>query len=92
LFELAGVSPSGYTIFMASNDYQFITPIKNGEVVKPEEFMALDEADRQSMERTIGELQDKLQKVIRQVPQWVREGRNRPSRVQPGWPKQWGIL
>jgi hypothetical protein len=22
----------------------------------------------------------------------VREGRNRPSRVQPGWPKQWGIL
>ena len=52
-------------------------PIQNGEVIKPEEFMRLDEETRQTIEKKIGELQEKLQKVIRQVPQWVREGRSR---------------
>jgi lon-related putative ATP-dependent protease len=52
-------------------------PIQNGEVIKPEEFMKLDEETRQTIEKKIGELQEKLQKVIRQVPQWVREGRSR---------------
>lgn len=52
-------------------------PIQDGEVIKPEEFMKLDEAARETIEKKIGELQEKLQKVIRQVPQWVREGRSR---------------
>lgn len=52
-------------------------PIKDGEVIKPDEFMNLEEEKRDELENKIGELQEKLQKVIRQVPQWVREGRKK---------------
>jgi len=52
-------------------------PTRDGEVIKPDEFMELDEEKRQEIESTIEELQEKLQRVIRQVPQWVREGRQR---------------
>jgi lon-related putative ATP-dependent protease len=52
-------------------------PLKDGEVIKPEEFMGLEEEKRQEIEGKIEVLQEKLQKVIRQVPQWVRQGRSR---------------
>ena len=52
-------------------------PTQDGEVIKPDEFMKLDKEKRQEIESTIEELQEKLQRVIRQVPQWVRQGRQR---------------
>ncbi len=51
-------------------------PMKDGEVIKPEEFMSLEEETRSAIEEKIGDLQEKLQKIIRQVPQWVRQGRS----------------
>ncbi|MFZ0546615.1 MAG: ATP-binding protein, partial [Candidatus Promineifilaceae bacterium] len=52
-------------------------PLKDGEVIKPEAFMKLDQDVRDGIEKKIGELQEKLQKVVRQVPQWVRAGRKK---------------
>jgi lon-related putative ATP-dependent protease len=50
-------------------------PIKEDkEVIKPEEFMKLPKERRDAIESRIETLQEQLQKVIRQVPQWVREG------------------
>lgn len=49
-------------------------PVKDKEVIKPDEFMKLPKERRESIEKQIEVLQEKLQRVIRQVPQWVREG------------------
>jgi lon-related putative ATP-dependent protease len=52
-------------------------PLKDKEVIKPDEFMALPQERREEIESQIENLQTRLQKIIRQVPQWVREGRSR---------------
>jgi lon-related putative ATP-dependent protease len=52
-------------------------PTREGEVIRPDEFMKLDEAIRKQFETQIEQLQERLQKVIRQVPQWVRQSRTR---------------
>ncbi|MGD2050131.1 MAG: ATP-binding protein, partial [Chloroflexota bacterium] len=52
-------------------------PLKDKEVIKPDEFMELSQERREEIESQIENLQTRLQKIIRQVPQWVREGRSR---------------
>ena len=52
-------------------------PVKENEVIKPKEFMKLPEEERQLIEGRIEDFQIKLQKIIRQVPQWVRQSRSR---------------
>ncbi len=52
-------------------------PMRDGEVIKPEEFKKLPEEERQEIERIVGELQEKLQKVLLQFPQWRKEGRQK---------------
>ncbi len=52
-------------------------PLHDKEVIKPEDFLKLPEEQRKKIEEQIEGLQEKLQKVIRQVPQWVRKNRTR---------------
>ncbi len=52
-------------------------PMRDTEVIKPEDFLALPEEQRTEIEGQIEILQNKLQDVLRQVPQWMREGRAR---------------
>lgn len=48
-------------------------PVKEGEVIPPEEFKKLPEAVRQEMEKTVQELQKDLQSLLQQIPTWQRE-------------------
>ncbi|MCC6534716.1 MAG: AAA family ATPase [Burkholderiales bacterium] len=52
-------------------------PIRAGAVISPEEYEKLPEDERKRISETIEKLQERLQRVIRQVPQWGRERRNR---------------
>ena len=52
-------------------------PLADKEVIKPDEFMKLPEERRNQIETRIEELQQRLQSVILQVPNWLREGRQR---------------
>ena len=52
-------------------------PLKEKEVIKPEEFMELPEEKREEIEGQIEKLQEKLQKIIRQIPHWIRKSRSR---------------
>ncbi|MGB3716785.1 MAG: ATP-binding protein [Candidatus Promineifilaceae bacterium] len=52
-------------------------PLRDSEVIKPEEFLALPEEQRTEIENQIEILQRNLQDVLRQLPQWIREGRSR---------------
>jgi lon-related putative ATP-dependent protease len=56
-------------------------PLKDKEVIKPEEFMNLPIERREQIESQIENLQQRLQEIIRQVPQWMREGRARVKKL-----------
>lgn len=49
------------------------TPLKDGDVMGPEEFLQLPEAEREKIEAIVADLQDQLQETMQLVPQWHRE-------------------
>lgn len=51
-----------------------LAPIRNEEVLTPEQFEKLPLEEQQQLTHIITELQEKLQAIIRQSPQWRREG------------------
>lgn len=52
-------------------------PVKNGDVMPPEEFEALPPEERRRIEQEIEALQDRLRRTIEQVQSWAREARDR---------------
>ncbi len=52
-------------------------PLRNGEVLPPEEFQKLPEQDQTRIQQEVEALQGQLQKVLLQVPRWEREFRGR---------------
>jgi len=60
-------TPSGFSL----------APMRQGEVITPEEFGKLPDEQREQIERTMEELQDELQKAIREVQKLQRERRAR---------------
>ncbi len=54
-----------------------LAPVRGGEVLSPEEFEQLPEAEKERIRQVIEALHERLHKLIRQAPQWLREKRNR---------------
>jgi lon-related putative ATP-dependent protease len=52
-------------------------PLKEGQVVSPDEFQKLPEEERKKVEADIEQLQGQLQDAIAQVHQWEREAREK---------------
>jgi lon-related putative ATP-dependent protease len=52
-------------------------PMRDGEVISPEEFQKLPEEERKQVESEIARLQEQLQEAIFQVRQWEREAREK---------------
>jgi lon-related putative ATP-dependent protease len=52
-------------------------PMQNGQVISPEDFEKLPESEHQRIQGVMLELQQKLQAVLRQVPRWEQEGREK---------------
>ncbi len=52
-------------------------PIKEGEVVTPDEFQKLSEERREEVKEDIAKLQEELQEAMRQARQWERKARER---------------
>ncbi len=50
-------------------------PVKDGEVIPPEDFSQLPEDIRQAMEKKVQQLQKELQTLLQQIPTWQREMR-----------------
>ncbi|WP_173058848.1 Lon protease family protein [Sulfurimicrobium lacus] len=67
----------GIALLRSQNGFGF-GPLKDGEVIKPEEYDKLDEQEKARIEATIGELQAQLEKILRHdIPQWKREAREK---------------
>lgn len=54
-----------------------LAPMREGEVISPEEFEQLPDAEKKRIERVIGELEAELQAIIEQTPKWGKEARDR---------------
>lgn len=50
-------------------------PEKNKEVIKPEEYEQLPDAEKQRIEKVVAGLQEKLRGIMLKIPQWQREAR-----------------
>jgi len=56
-------------------------PTRNGEVLSPQEVQELSEEERKRLEKGVEELQAELQKVLRQIPRWQREAREKTRQL-----------
>ena len=52
-------------------------PIRDGEVVAPDEMESMPDEEREAVKEQIEEYQDKLQDILRKMPENEREARNR---------------
>jgi len=52
-------------------------PVQKGEVLSPEEFERRPEEERHRLEAEMEEFQKKLQSIMREAPQWGRQGREK---------------
>ena len=58
-----------------------LAPLREGQVLSPEEFEALPEAERDKTRDDLKELEEQLQTTLRQVPRWEREHRERVREI-----------
>jgi len=54
-----------------------LAPVREGEVIAPEEFRKLPEEERKRLEAAIEEMQGKLQAVVQRLPEWEGERRRK---------------
>ncbi len=66
----------GVALLHTPSGFSF-APTKNGEVISPDEYAKLPEEERGRIVGVVAELEEKLQKLIRQVPRWRKERRER---------------
>jgi lon-related putative ATP-dependent protease len=52
-------------------------PVKEGEVLSPDDFRKLPEEERQKLEAEVESLQEELARILRQVPRWQRRRRDK---------------
>ncbi|CAN5513530.1 ATP-binding protein [soil metagenome] len=52
-------------------------PMRDGQVLSPEEAQKLSDEERTVLEGEVGKLQDELQKILRQLPRAQRQARDR---------------
>ncbi len=56
-------------------------PLRDGEVISPDQYVKLSPEEQKEIERKVEELQAKLRRVLHQVPQWKREGQEQLNRL-----------
>lgn len=56
-------------------------PVRDGEVISPEEFQELPEEERKNLEQHAPELQEELQKILHRVPTYQREAREKSEQL-----------
>ena len=54
-----------------------VTPTRDRKVIKPEDFNALPEAEQEKFSKDIERIQEKLAAVLRSLPRWEKERRDR---------------
>ena len=66
----------GVAMVQTPNGYS-LAPVRDGEIIKPPEFEALTDEERERTLATIEELKEELKIIVRQLPGWKKEARER---------------
>ena len=66
----------GLTLLRTPSGIAF-APVKDGEVVSPDEFHKLEDEERKRTERDIQDLQQESQRLFQKIPSWQREAREK---------------
>jgi lon-related putative ATP-dependent protease len=53
-----------------------IAPVRDGKIVPPEDFNKWSEAERNTAQEAIDELQKELERIVLHIPQWEKERRD----------------
>ena len=53
-----------------------VAPLKDGQVLKPEEFNALEEEERNRIHEVLRRLEAELERVLAEIPNWDKERRD----------------
>ena len=64
----------GITLLRTEQGFAF-APLKDGQIMPPEEFAKLPEAERQRIQGLMGDLQGALKEVVQALPKWDKERR-----------------
>ncbi|MFO7537116.1 MAG: ATP-binding protein [Chloroflexota bacterium] len=70
----------GIALMQTQNGLGF-APEQDGEVLSPEAFRALPVEEREQIQAKINEMQQEMQKIMRQVPLWSREAREKVKKL-----------
>jgi lon-related putative ATP-dependent protease len=63
-------------LFRTPSGFAF-APLREGEVVSPEEFDKLPKQEQERLEKIVATLQEQLQGIIQHIPQWRKETREK---------------
>lgn len=66
----------GIALLRTPSGFAF-APMQTGEVINPDDYEKLADDEKQRLEQAISDLQEELQKVIRQFPLWRKERREK---------------
>lgn len=71
----------GIALVQTPNGLAF-APMQEGEVIQPQEFLKLPEEEQKQVQSQVEALQEQLQRIMRQVPLWQRETREKMKELQ----------
>lgn len=75
--ELGGEAEAKNVTLLRTPEGFAFAPTVDGVVIAPGDYDKLPEEQRARFEAAIAELQDELQKIIRQIPKWMKENRSK---------------
>jgi len=75
--ELRKEAESRHIALIRTPSGMAFAPTRKGEVLNPEEFQKLSEAEQKRIEAVVSTLEEQLARIIHQFPQWRREGQQR---------------
>jgi lon-related putative ATP-dependent protease len=71
----------GIALVQTPNGLAF-APMQEGEVIQPQEFLKLPEEEQKRVQGEVETLQEQLQRIMRQVPLWQRETREKVKELK----------
>ena len=77
LSALAEEAAAAEVALMRTPNGFVLAPVKGGEAMNPDDFAKLPDAERERIGTSINAFQEKLARILRQIPQWMRERRER---------------
>ncbi|MDH4286962.1 MAG: AAA family ATPase, partial [Gallionella sp.] len=68
-------------VLLRTPDGFAFAPTRNHEVIPPDEYQKLPDEEKKRVEAAITSLQERLEKILRQIPQWRKERHERVKQL-----------